>query len=191
MNIRVFCDDLLKIYQEMSASFSAAQKQYNLQCPSDCGKCCHNPEIEATVLEMLPLALYIHDQELVDTYLDKIELSMKTNQLCVGIELNRCALYPYRPSLCRMFAVNGQQDKYQKTRASICKVLKEIYPQDALEIINFPENHNLPSVQFWSNQLLTLDPELLSRPMKINHALKIAIEKVEMHLIYESSQNVR
>lgn len=191
MNIREFCKNLSEIYQEMSQAFSIAQSSNKLQCPSDCGRCCQNPLIEASVLEMLPMALYLHDNNLIDTYLEKIAESMQTNKLCVGIKENRCHLYQNRPSICRMFGVSAFIDKHQKVQASICKRLKELFPEDSHKVINAPENHNLEIMTHWLSRLLTLDPQLLNQPMNINLALRKAIEKVELHLLYEDQGNVR
>ena len=187
MDIREFCENLLKLYEEMSQEFSLAQSGNNLQCPSDCGRCCQNPSIEASVLEMLPMALYFHDNNLTDYYLDLIEHSMQTNQFCIGIKNNRCHLYQTRPSICRMFGVSAYLDKNRKAQASICKTLKEINPQDSLKVAAAPLEHNLPVMPHWSAKLLTLDPGLEYPKMHINLALKKAIEKVELLLTYAES----
>lgn len=191
MNIREFCENLLKNYEEMSLAFSGAQLKNNLQCPNDCGKCCENPSIEASVLEMLPMALYLHDNNLIDAYLEKIDQAMNTNQYCIGLQNNRCHLHPYRPTICRMFGVSGHLDKNRKLQASICKVLKETHPEDSHKVMTHPENHNLPVMTHWASKLLTLEPELLTKQMHINLALKKAIEKVAMCLAYSSEQDVR
>lgn len=184
MDIREFCENLLKVYEEMSREFSLAQSGNNLQCPSDCGRCCKNPSIEASVLEMLPMALYFHDNNLTDHYLQEIEQSMQTNQFCIGIKNNRCHLYQTRPSICRMFGVSAYLDKNRNAQASICKTLKEIYPEDARKVLDNPLEHQLPVMTHWSSKLLTLEPGLESPKMHINLALKKAIEKVELYLSY-------
>lgn len=191
MNIREFCGNLLKEYEEMSSAFSIAQTKNNLQCPSNCGRCCENPSIEASVLEMLPMALYLHDNNLVDTYLEKIDQAMTTTQYCIGLQNNRCHLHQYRPTICRMFGVSGHLDKNRNLKASICKVLKEHNPEDSHKIISNPENHNLPIMTHWSSKLLTLEPELLSKQIHINLALRQAIQKVELYLQYSEQEDVR
>ena len=175
----------------MSSAFTSAQTQNNLQCPSDCGRCCQNPSIEASVFEMLPMALYLHDNNLTDTYLEKIDQAMNTNQYCIGILNNRCQLHQFRPTICRMFGVSGHLDKNRKIQASICKVLKEVNPQDSHKVILDPENHNLPIMTHWSSKLLTLEPELLSDKMHINLALRKAIHKVELYISYAEQEGVR
>lgn len=175
----------------MSLAFSSAQTKNNLQCPSSCGRCCENPSIEASVLEMLPMALYLHDNNLTDTYLEKIDQAMNTTQYCVGFQNNRCHFYKFRPIICRMFGVSGQIDKNKELRASICKILKEHYPQDSHKVILDPENYDLPVMTHWASKLLTLEPELLSNRMHINLALQKAIHKVELHLSYAEQKDVR
>lgn len=184
MDIREFCENLLKLYEEMSLEFSQAQTRNNLHCPSDCGRCCQNPSIEASVLEMLPMALYLHDNNLTDQYLELIDQSMQTNQFCIGIKNNRCHLYQTRPSICRMFGVSAHLDKTRKAQASICKTLKEIQPEEARKVIAAPLEHNLPVMTHWASKLLTLDPGLENPKMHINLALRKAIEKVDMYLYY-------
>ena len=50
------------VYGEIAETFSDYQQRQGLQCRSGCGECCLAPTIEATVLEMLPLALHLFDQ---------------------------------------------------------------------------------------------------------------------------------
>jgi Fe-S-cluster containining protein len=182
MNIREFSDYLLKLYEDMSLTFSTYQNSVGLQCPPDCGKCCLKPDIEATVFEMIPMALKILDEGRVDEYLERLD------QLNDGICINfiplatdgkgRCGQYAERPSVCRMFGVAGFLNKRREITLSICKHLKNMYPQE----VN-PEG--APILSFWSSQMATLDPRLVQDFLPLNQALKIALEKVVLYAEYQ------
>jgi len=57
----------------MGEEFSQFQKSSGLKCLEGCGRCCANPDIEASVLEMIPLALKIHDDGKTQEWLSIIE----------------------------------------------------------------------------------------------------------------------
>ena len=44
------------VFQEIGERYAQYQRERGLFCRSGCGECCLHPGIEATVLEMLPLA---------------------------------------------------------------------------------------------------------------------------------------
>ena len=73
MNIREFSRELQNIYDEMGKHFSEYQKSTGLHCLEGCGKCCTNPEVEASVLEMIPFALRMYDENRLDEWLEKLE----------------------------------------------------------------------------------------------------------------------
>lgn len=61
------------VYGEMADTFSGYQQASGLSCRSGCGECCTQPTIEATVLEMLPLALHLFDQGKAEQTLTQLE----------------------------------------------------------------------------------------------------------------------
>jgi Fe-S-cluster containining protein len=182
MNIREFSDYLLKLYQEMSLTFSTYQNATGLQCPPDCGKCCLKPDIEATVFEMIPMALRIMDEGHVEEWLEKLEND--TAGICLSFVplgadgKGRCSHYQERPSVCRMFGVSGYYNKRREINLSICKHLKSLYPTPL-------DPSGVPVMAQWSAQMGSLDPRLIQEFRPINEALKLALQKAVFYAEYQ------
>ena len=58
--IKDLSSKVLRIYKEIDQKTARLQFTFGLRCPSLCGVCCDNPEVETTVLEILPLAEEIY-----------------------------------------------------------------------------------------------------------------------------------
>lgn len=189
MNIREFVFNLQKVYEEMAETFSSFQSSTGLNCLKDCGRCCQNPEIEASVLEMLPFALKIYDEGKVDEWLTKIETT--TRNYCLLLNDNDipgkgvCVSYQERPSICRMFGVAGHLNKHREITLSICKLIKEAQPELSQQRIE-DKNPETPLLSMWSSKLATLDPELIQKKLPINLAIKAALEKISFYAQYQN-----
>src|SRR4051812_18901933 len=110
MNIREFSHNLEKLYEEMSSTFSSYQSSTGWSCLSGCGKCCLNPEIEASPLEMIPMALKLYDEGKLEAWIEKLKST--DQEFCLAYEgdiqgKGKCGQYSTRPSVCRMFGVAG------------------------------------------------------------------------------------
>ncbi|MGE3611802.1 MAG: YkgJ family cysteine cluster protein [Bacteriovoracaceae bacterium] len=184
MNIREFALNLQKIYDEMGQTFSLYQNQTGLHCLNSCGKCCLNPEIEASILEMIPMALRIFDDGKLEEWLAKLEDPQR--DYCLAYqgsgEKGQCTLYEQRPSVCRMFGVAGYYNKQQEITLSICKYIKEFYSD---EIKNLEPSNLTPVMATWSSKLTSLDPQLILERKPINSALKEALHKVALYAQYQ------
>jgi Fe-S-cluster containining protein len=183
MNIREFAFNLEKVYEEMSSTFSLYQKNTGLQCPSGCGRCCTNPGIEASVLEMIPFALKIYDQGQLEEWIQKLE--ERINPQCVLLQMDqasgktKCLSYHERPSVCRMFGVAGTYNKHQEITLAICKLLKELNTE-------LPRpSEATPLIPHWTAKLTALDPELSKNKLPINLAMKGALEKIAFYTQYQ------
>ena len=58
-------------FQNLDREISSFQSWSGLGCKVGCGKCCFKPDIEATVLEFLPFAQYLHEQDKAFEWLEK------------------------------------------------------------------------------------------------------------------------
>jgi len=180
MDIRNFVTNLQQVYQEIESEFSGFQLKTGITCPSGCGKCCLNPEIEATMLEMLPMALEIYDSGEAQVYLEKLENHL--DQSCLVLrDSSRCDFYRSRPAICRMFGVAGYHLKNSSKTLSVCKELKP-GNSDLFNQKDFIQS--APEFSQGSAKLLALDMGLISPKYKINHALKLALEKVLLYAQY-------
>jgi Fe-S-cluster containining protein len=173
-DLEKYSDELLNLYQEMSACFSQFQNNSGLPCPPSCGHCCTYPHIEASVREMIPMALYFYKKGEAEAVLKKIEENPK---FCVNyifdqnnIDNGKCGHYSVRPSVCRMFGVYGYQDKNGNTKVAACKILNPNLKDQNLI--------NAPLMSDWNYKMMSLDAKLVSDKMPINLALKKALEEV-------------
>lgn len=183
MNIREFSHNLQKVYHDIDEVFSKFQKQSNLPCLSKCGNCCSNPEIEATPLEMVPLALKILDQGHLDQWYER--LLDAEGKSCLMYNGSSCEEYGQRPSLCRMFGVAGYYNKQHEITLSICKLIKEEYPDETAKALTKPFGE-VPVISHWTSKLQSLDPKLVESRQPINMALKSALEKVALWSQYNA-----
>jgi Fe-S-cluster containining protein len=189
MNIREFSQDLQKIYDQMWEAFSQYQAASGLNCLVGCGKCCNNPEVEASVLEMFPLAVRILDENKLEEWLDKLE--GPTQDHCLMYEPHspdgskgQCGVYKERPSLCRMFGVAGFYNKHHEVTLSVCKLIREKYP-DLTKIRESEVSDKTPMLITWSYSLAQIDPALIQDRMPINLALKKALERIALYAQYQ------
>ena len=191
MNIREFSQDLQKLYDEMGSTFSSFQKDSGLHCLSGCGKCCNNPEVEASVFEMIPLALRMLDENRLEEWLEHLESPKQSH--CLMYEAHspdgsqgKCSVYKERPSLCRMFGVSGYFNKHHEITLSVCKLIKAEYPallkeNEALDLAK------TPMLTIWSYKMAELDPRLIQDKLPINEAFKQALEKIALYAQYQDS----
>jgi Fe-S-cluster containining protein len=188
MSIRDFELKLQTLYQELSETFSTYQSSTGLACLSGCGRCCLNPDIEASILEMIPFALAIYDQGKMDEWLLKSE--SPAQNFCLIYEgdtlgSGKCGSYEHRPSICRMFGVSGYFNKDHQATLSVCKYIKEKYPTLTQEKKGDATLENTPMLSFWTSKLSDLDPLLIQERMPINQAIRGALEKVSLYAQYQ------
>lgn len=186
MDIKEFSLQLQNLYEEMGKTFRDFQTSSGLTCLSGCSECCLNPEVEATPLEMIPMALKIIELGLIDQIYQELENS--EGLPCIVLKNGKCSLYEQRPSLCRLFGASGFIDKNGKTSLSLCKLIKKDKPQLAENLSSFPPTET-PIMANWSRILSTLHPELNKNRQQINVALKMALDQVALYLNYQSNSD--
>lgn len=184
MNLEVLCQNIEALYQDMSFVFGSAQKSAGLHCPTDCGKCCTTPTIEASVMEMLPMALALFQQGRAEAMLD--ELATRDLTTCALLERftpdgfrGRCRMYESRPSVCRMFGLGAALRKDDERELSLCRELRSLFPQEVARI----EKNQVPLMSDWGLRGLQIHPDFLRERRPISMALSDALEKV---LFYKS-----
>ncbi len=183
MNIRDFTFKVKKIYDEMAETFSTYQSNSGLSCLPNCGRCCQNPEVEASMLEMLPFAMKIYDEGKMDEWLLKLETTSQKHCLLFvptgGEGQGQCGSYQERPSVCRMFGVAGTFNKHHEVTLSICKYIKESHPNPIAPI------PSTPLIPDWSSRLSTIDPDLTQKKVLMNEAMLKALEHVAFYAQYQ------
>jgi Fe-S-cluster containining protein len=172
--------ELLEFYKEIEVVFSEFQKENKLSCPEGCGACCQFPEIEASPVEMFPMALFLIKENKAHELLSKLDESPLQCILYQPRSLNgdigSCGAYEYRPSICRMFGVAGISSKDHQRKYSICGKLKAEKSREIEELE--ARRPAPPMMNEWTHKLLQFHPEILQKRMPINLALKEALEKL-------------
>lgn len=56
-------NNVLRLYEMLDAEIAQFQAASALRCASGCGRCCENPKVVATVLEVLPLAYHFWKEQ--------------------------------------------------------------------------------------------------------------------------------
>lgn len=190
MNIREITFNLLNIYQEMSLTFGQFQASLKLPCLTGCGRCCLNPEIEASVLEMLPFALKIYDEGKLEEWLEQTE--NRNQSWCLLFKgdvtsgLGQCGHYGERPAVCRMFGVAGLKDKNQNSKLSICKFIREANPEKIKTIEEQNSTQEIPMLSQWYSRISSLGDPSMQERIPINQAIEEALKKIAFNAQYKS-----
>lgn len=182
MDIKEFSLQLQSVYDEMGKTFSRFQTSSNLTCLKGCSQCCLNPEIEATPLEMIPMALKIYELGLFEIYYEQLKDSEA--KACIIKTENGCGLYHERPPICRMFGAAGLLDKHKKLKLSVCKFIKT-ENEELLKSLNESPPLETPIMSDWVNQVHSLHPDLIKNRQPINKSLKEALERVQTVIDYK------
>lgn len=166
-------------YHAMAIEFRAFQAKAELSCLAGCGKCCNNPDIEASPLEMLPMALDIFDRSTAEQVLEQIENSSSclfyyatSSDGAKGF----CRSYAQRPSICRMFGAAGFSAKNGEVKLSVCKLIKENASEQYIQAQQ--QAHCAPRMSDWSAKIRCLHPALGEKQYPLNLALKIMLQKI-------------
>ncbi|MDX1537078.1 YkgJ family cysteine cluster protein [Arsukibacterium sp.] len=172
------------VYGEIAETYSNYQQRLGLQCRSGCGECCLAPTIEATVLEMLPLALHLFDQGKAEQTLDQLGQLTEPQgcffyqKLSFDGKQGQCSVYQQRPSICRMFGAAGYRDKTGQTSLSVCKTIKTDNPLKYQQGLIMLQSSPPPLMMHSKEQINELDYQLGNRHYPINTALQLALEQV-------------
>lgn len=175
--------EILQIYHDIDTQTSEVANLTGLQCPPQCGKCCHSPKIVASVLEVIPMALDIYLTSDENTIMDKIE-TQGDNPTCVMFDADpedankgRCSRYQVRPLICRLFGYSARKNKHEELEFAGCRVHKEQNQAAYVRATTALQNGiSMPISQEWFMQIAATDPQLGYRILPINQALAEALE---------------
>ncbi|NJL55473.1 YkgJ family cysteine cluster protein [bacterium] len=169
------------LYAEIDRQTAAFAEGTGLACPPGCGACCLSPEVEATVLEMLPLAQWlVHEGRGEEVLADLVRWGIRQ---CIfyGFQsedgtLGRCGVYAVRPLLCRLFGFAAVRDRTGRAQLAACWRHQETVPEAvdrARQAIGLGEP--VPLFNEWAMRLSQLDPHYGVERLPINEALGRAI----------------
>jgi len=185
--MRQLIDKIRQIYAESDRQIETFQTASGLQCPHGCGKCCENPQVETTPLEVLPLAWQLIQENKAEYWLNQAAIANFAG-VCIFYQPDplvagngRCGVYAHRPSLCRLFGFGTVTNKHNQPELAACKIHKQTMPT----VLASVQPVLAPNFADFSMQLRNLQPEQ-SDLVPINRAVAIAINKVGLILEYDS-----
>jgi len=163
------------IYEELDSIHDALGVSCN-----GCRQCCNTAayNIEATLLEFLPLALHLVESGQFDSWFAKAQMAMP-NDNCVllvdeSIKIEGgCSFHRYRPLVCRLFSASYVRRKNNVETLS-CRFLKAELSKRIDRLID---------AQTFFERLHDIDPYLAVRRRDINTAFREALEYVGMKLL--------
>jgi len=181
----------MKLFWEVDRRSVRFQMKSKIKCSAGCGQCCESPQVEVTVLEMLPLALDLYHRQDADQWLAKARerefsgpcVFYKPDPLFAG--KGRCLAYALRPLLCRLFGFSTKRDKYSRPVYVTCKIIKAGLSAQVRHVQGSPAFlKTLPFMGDYAAKVYNIDPSLGARLYPINEALRIALDKVSLYFQY-------
>jgi Fe-S-cluster containining protein len=178
------------VFADIGEVYARYQQQRGLFCRSGCGECCLHPGIEATVLEMLPLAFELVDSGAAEQTLDA--LAAHQSDGCFFYQrhsddgkMGMCSVYQKRPGICRLFGAAGYNGREGEVQLSVCKNIKADHPAAYNDTIIALESDPPPMIRNGKEQIRQLDYELGGMNFPINEAMRQALEKVLFEQYYQ------
>ncbi len=177
-----------QVFQKLDQEISQFQQGSSLHCKFGCGKCCFKPDIEATILEFLPYALYLHRAGKADEWYEKVKAS--DSSICLILNptqagMGLCSEYPYRGLICRLFGYSARTNKYAIHELVTCSTIKTeqtmAYRKAEQDI---EAGGKVPVMSDYYMQLHGIDFELAREFYPINVAVQKAIETVLQYYAY-------
>lgn len=176
------------VFRDLDEQIASFQNGSSLNCKFGCGKCCFKPDIEATILEFLPFAYYLHQQKMAEQWLEKLQTSEEVichilNPTQAGTGL--CSEYVYRGLICRLFGYSARTNKYGTKELVTCQIIKtEQQPAYEKAQAAVQEGGAVPVMNNFYMQLHAIDFELTRTFYPINEAIRRAIETVLQYYAY-------
>ena len=186
---------VMRIYEDFDVVISRAGVQFGMHCPPGCGTCCNSPKVEATVLEMLPLAMALWQSGQGEALLDQYTavtvpsrcLFFTPDELHFGH--GRCSVYPHRPTLCRLFGFAAVRQKQGNRQFAACRFIKAMIPETVAAVqADLEAGGEYLLFTEAAHRIAELCPSL-DRRFLINEALLRALEQVGMYLSYSTAED--
>lgn len=178
-----------QVFEKLDREITQFQTGSALHCKFGCGKCCFKPDIEATVLEFLPFAHHLHQQNRAFEWLENLKANPST--ICLILNPTRegvglCSEYAYRGLICRLFGYSARTNKYGQRELVTCEIIKTEQQEKYEGAVSSIERNQLdvPVMHSYYLQLTAIDLELTHDFYPINRAIQRAIETVLAYYAY-------
>jgi uncharacterized protein len=196
MSNHQLAEQVQEIYNQIDQQTESLAIKTGLKCPTGCGRCCENPNIETTPLEMLPIALELFQKKQTQEFIEKAS-KVNWEGRCIFYEADtmiagngRCSIYAFRPSVCRLFGFAAVKNKQGSAELGACRYHKEIMPELIQKVKeSIAEGMSAPSFSDIAFQLSNIEPYLSNQRMPINQALQVAIQRIGLMIHLETEEN--
>lgn len=179
---------VLEVYRDLDLAVARFAARTGLVCPRGCGHCCLSEEVEATVLECIPLAFELFRTFQAELILQRL-LENGDERRCILYRsdyteagLWGCSQYRHRAVVCRLFGFAGNRDRHGTPQLAMCRVMKEQPVPVAAVVPAVGEDAAMPLFSDAGLRITSLHPGLGTARMPINSALREALQKVGMVL---------
>ena len=185
---------VLDVYAKLDNKVAHFALISSLRCPDGCGTCCQSEKVEATVLEMLPLAFFLFETNQAELLIKRIERGERGNQ-CILYRQDftlagmwGCSQYHHRAVVCRLFGFSGNKDRTGRPQLAFCRQMKEkTVPASSPEQLSGELLSAMPLFGEAGMMITSLHPGFGTERKPINDAILEALYKVGMHLSYVDS----
>ncbi|WP_026135515.1 YkgJ family cysteine cluster protein [Nafulsella turpanensis] len=179
-----------KVYHQLEQEITKFKEQAPLKCLAGCGTCCQKADIEATVLEFLPLAYHYLLEGRATEVLEKLQ--QESGPTCSLLKLaisggssGLCSEYAYRGLICRLFGYAASRDKWGQLQLVTCNKIKEGQAALYAEVQErMKAGLEVPVMGRYYSRLSAIDPELSRKFFPINEAMERALEIVLHYFAY-------
>jgi Fe-S-cluster containining protein len=121
-------------FQAVDLAVDAFVAVAQLACPPGCGACCNWPEIEATTVELLPMAEALAAEGRAFEVLAALDDALAPSR-CVMYRPDlvdpahgRCSAYAVRPLICRLFGYGTRRTRTGRMELLACRVMRASDP---------------------------------------------------------------
>ncbi|EFK12360.1 conserved hypothetical protein [delta proteobacterium NaphS2] len=173
------------LYGELDRQVAVFSAASGLHCPQGCGDCCRSEKVEATVLEMLPLAFHLFRTSQAELLVKRLEKDPEVKQ-CLLYRADfclqgmwGCSQYLHRGLVCRLFGFAGNRDRTGKPQLARCRVMKSVEGPVVEE--HLPVGM-MPLFSEAGMRITTLNPTLGTDRLPINRAILYSLYKVGIYL---------
>lgn len=178
-----------QVFADIGQTYAQYQRDRGLFCRSGCGECCLHPGIEATVLEMLPLAYSLLEESKAESTLDALANHQQDGcffyqRHSADGKMGQCSVYLKRPGICRLFGAAGYNGREGEVLLSVCKNIKADHPVAYADTLIALESDPPPMIRNGKGQIRQIDYELGGVNFPINEAMRQALEKVLFEQYY-------
>lgn len=187
---------VIELYAAVDAKVQAFADAAHLSCPRGCGRCCFSEKVEATALEMLPLAFHLFETNQAELLLKRLEANPDEKQCILFrpdfLEVGQygCSQYPYRALVCRLFGYCAGHDKNGKKRFALCREMVEAGIDTKSERFA-TALESIPEFSSWGMEITVLGPGYGAQRLPINTALYEALQKVGIYISLELPKDTK